>query len=255
MVFNCNGTLMFYLSGLKHGFNISKCTIMRFTRSTSPLTFNYQLNNITLSSVNQNLYLGVLLDRKLSWSPHISRTASKAIRTLNFLKQNLSNCSTDAKAVAYLSMVRPLMEYAPAVWDPYYVGDTLELEKVQCRAARWGLNDYGRYSSVSSMLVQLGWVTLKIRCTTTRLQTLFKILHNAYSINIPPHYFPKTRHTRQYHTLHFIIPNSATAAYQQSYYSRTIKEWNHLPQEIIERGNLNLFTDKLLHYYILNHCS
>jgi len=224
----------------------------RFTRSTSPFTFNYQLNNIALSSVNQHLYLGVLLDRKLSWSLQISRTASKTTRILNLLKRNLSNCSTNVKAAAYLSMVHPLMEYAAAVWDPHHVGDTQEFEKVQCRAARWALNDCSRYSSVSA---QLGWVTLNIRRTTTRLETLFKILHNDYSINIPHHYFPQTRHTRQYHTLHFIIPNSATAACQQKFYLRTIKEWNHLPQEIIEQDNLNLFTDKLLHYYKLNHCS
>jgi len=49
-------------------------------------------------------------------------------------------------------MVRPLMEYATAVWDPHHVGDTKELEKVQRRAVRWALNDYGRYSSVSLML-------------------------------------------------------------------------------------------------------
>jgi len=77
--------------------------------------------------------------------------------------------------MAYLSMVRPLMEYAAAVLDPHHVGDTQELEKVQRRATRWALNDYGRYSSVSSMLAQLGWVTLKIRHTPTRLQTLFKL--------------------------------------------------------------------------------
>ena len=81
----------------------------------------------TLSSwaenmANQHLYLGILLDKKLSWSPHTSRTTSKATRTLNFLKRNPSNCSTEVKAAAYVSMVHPTMEYAAAVWDPHYVG-------------------------------------------------------------------------------------------------------------------------------------
>ena len=39
-------------------FNINKCTITRFTRSTSPLTFNYQLDNQVLSTADQHLYLG-----------------------------------------------------------------------------------------------------------------------------------------------------------------------------------------------------
>ena len=40
-------------------------------------------------------------------------------------------------------MVRPQLEYASDVWDPHYVGDIMELEKVQQRAAHWVLNDYG----------------------------------------------------------------------------------------------------------------
>ena len=55
-------------------------------------------------------YLAVLIDKRLSWSPHISNIASKPSQTLNFLKRNLSKCSTEIKASAYLTMVRPLME-------------------------------------------------------------------------------------------------------------------------------------------------
>ena len=55
-------------------------------------------------------------------------------------------------------------------WDPYHVGDISELEKVQRRAARWVLNDYGRFSSVSLMLDQLKWPTLQIRRQLSRLQ-------------------------------------------------------------------------------------
>ena len=97
------------------------------------------------------------------------------------------------------------------------------------------------------MLEHLGWNTLKERRAVTRLQTLFKILHSKYSLDIPNYYVPQTRHTR-YHPLHFIIPNSATVTYQQSFYARTIREWDHLPTEIIEQGYINSFTDKLYYY-------
>ena len=95
------------------------------------------------------------------------------------------------------------------------------------------------------MLEHLGWNTLKERRAVTRLQ----ILQNEYSLDdIPNYYLPQTRYTRQYHPLHFIIPNSATVTYQQSFYARTIREWNHLPTEIIEQGYINSFTDKLYYY-------
>ena len=119
-----------------------KCVLLRCTRSLSPYQCNYTLNKDTLATTDQHRYLGVLLDKRLSWSPHISSIASKASQTLNFLKRNLSKCSTAIKVSAYLTMVRPIMEYASAVWDPFYVKDIQQLEKVQRRAARWVLNDY-----------------------------------------------------------------------------------------------------------------
>ena len=40
---------------------------------------------------------------------------------LNFLRRNLYKCSQEVKASAYISLVRPLMEYACIVWDPYQI--------------------------------------------------------------------------------------------------------------------------------------
>ena len=101
-------------------FNTSKCSTLRFTRRHSLSTINFMIPSYPLQI---NIFI---LDNKLSWSLHISRTTSKATRALNFLKQNLSNCSTEVKAAAYVSMVHPTMKYAAAaaaaaVWDPHYV--------------------------------------------------------------------------------------------------------------------------------------
>ena len=95
-----------------------------------------------------------MLDKSLSWSSHISHyyVANKATRMLNFIKCHLSKCSTATKASAYLLLVRPLMEYAYAVWDPYYLSHIAILEKIQRRAARWTVSDYNYLSSVSDML-------------------------------------------------------------------------------------------------------
>ena len=99
----------------------------------------------------------------MQWSPHINNLAIKASKVLNFIKHNLSNCSSETKASAYLSgLLRPIMEYASCVWDPHEIVNTQPLEKVQRRAARWVLSEYGRHSSVTSMLAQLGWPTVAL---------------------------------------------------------------------------------------------
>jgi len=44
---------------------------------------------------------------------------------------------TISGTTAYLSLVRPLLEYAAAAWDPYRLRDINCLEMVQRRAARF----------------------------------------------------------------------------------------------------------------------
>jgi len=78
-------------------------------------------------------------------------------------------------------MVRPTTEYAAAVW---LCGK--HKEKVQRRAARWALNDYMDDSSATSILEHLGWNTLKERRPIARLQTLFKVLYNAWVLSWYP---------------------------------------------------------------------
>ena len=138
------------------------------------------------------------------------------------------------------------MEYAAAVWDPYHHNDILQLEKVQRRAARWVLNDYNRYSSVTAMLQQLSWPSLESRRKIFRLQTLFKIIHHDYALLIPYYYLPMTRSTRQYHPRRFILPNSNTLFYQQSFYSRTIHDWNNLPSSLIDCDDNDQFMNIII---------
>ena len=64
----------------------------------------------------------------MQWSPHIN---SLAIKASNFVKRNLSHCSSATKASAYLSLVRPIIEYASYVWDPHEVVNIQTLKKVQ----------------------------------------------------------------------------------------------------------------------------
>ena len=49
----------------------------------------------------------------------------------------------------YMSMVKPILEYASLVWSPSTEHNISKLEMVQRRAARFVLNDFPRYSSVS----------------------------------------------------------------------------------------------------------
>jgi len=189
----------------KRNFNVTKCAVIRCTRITHPIIHNYTLNDQILEAVEQHSYLGIMLNKSLSWSSHISTISSKAtsLRTLNFLKRNLSNCSRKIKESTYLTMVRPQMEYASAVWDPYYNSQIQQLEKVQRRAARWIFNDYSRFSSVSAMLTELSWPSLQTRRKISTLQILHRIL--STSLLSPFHHTTCHQWEKPDPTTHFTI--------------------------------------------------
>ena len=142
----------------------------------------------------------------MSWASHINTIVLKASRTLNFIKRNLYMCSKEVKETAYLTLVRPCLEYASSVWDPYQLYLISNIEKIQRRAARWTLSDYNRYSSVSNMLKQLQWSSLEKRWSDSRLCMFYRILHDP---NIPieiPHYIIPTQYpTRNDHPHHYIL--------------------------------------------------
>ena len=72
----------------------------------------------TLQSVDQHPYLGVIITKTLNWKAQVSNVKNKANKTLGFIKRNLHSCPEGIKSRAYISLVRPTMEYASTVWDP-----------------------------------------------------------------------------------------------------------------------------------------
>ena len=53
------------------------------------------------------------------------------------VRHNLYPCSENTKRSGYVTIVRPNLEYATAVWDPYRQEQIDSIEAVQRRAARF----------------------------------------------------------------------------------------------------------------------
>jgi hypothetical protein len=78
---------------------------------------------------------------------------------MRILKQGNSN----TKSLAYISLVRPILEYGAACWDPYREGQIRALDRVQKKAANFAHH-----------MDKPNWEILASRRKLSRICALFK---------------------------------------------------------------------------------
>ena len=193
-------------------FHPDKCQVLSITKKKTPIKFNYILHGHTLEHVKSAKYLGVTISSDLKWEPHISNICQKANKTIGFLKRNLNISNSNIKEKAYISLVRPSVEYVSAVWDPHLQKDKYKIEMIQRRSARYVTNRYRNRSSVSDMLQQLNWIPLEERRKNARFTMLYKIQNKEVNINAGHKLIPPDRISRNMNKNSFRIPSSNTTS-------------------------------------------
>ena len=226
-------------------FNAKKCNIMRVSRSRKPLQHFYSLGNEILQEVSDAKYLGIQIDNKLDWNKHISTVAARGQSKLAFLNSNLKGCPKKLRDTAYISLIRPALEYSCSVWHPHKKSNKDKIEKVQRRAARFVSNNFRRKASVSEMLHDLGWQSLDGRRQDQRLVLFYKIINGLVSVETEDILTPADSRTRKNHSFKFKHFQANCDSYRYSFFPATISSWNNLPFGIEKVDSVEGFKLKL----------
>ena len=225
--------------------NTKKCHVITVSRKRNNIVHPYYLNGTPLETVNSTKYLGVTITPDLKWNEHINNVCHKANNTLAFLRRNLRINHPTLKATAYKALVRPLVEYSATVWDPTSAKSVHQLEMVQRRAARFVLNRYHYTSSVDNMLRELEWPTLQQRREDMRLTMMYKLHNNVVPFPTQTYITPVIGSTRV-HSGGYQVPYSRLEDHKQSFFPRTVRAWNTLPESIASAPSTDAFRRHLL---------
>ena len=142
--------------------------------------------------------------------------------------------------------MRPKLEYAVCAWDPYKTTQINKLEGVQRKAARFCTGDYSRQSSVTQMLRNLKWDTLETRRRNSRLTMLYKIQKGMVGIGSEQYItYSTVRRTRKVNDTQINIPFARTDTYKNSYFPRTIRDWNQLQNRKVNSPSVETFKTAL----------
>ena len=225
-------------------FHPEKCEVITISNRRSPIKYGYSIHGHHLQHVNNAKYLGVTINKSLSWNTHVDNVTKKANQTLAFLRRNIGMCSQDYKEQAYKTFVRPTLEYASTVWDPHTARNINAVEMVQRRAARFTTGNYHRTSSVSTILNALKWNSLQLRRARARTIMLYRIYYRLVDIPLEEYLIPTGCHTRD-HSTKFLQPHTRIQAYQYSFFPSAIRYWNALPAAMVQISSVEAFKQSL----------
>ena len=227
--------------------NPQKCKFTTISRKRKPTTtpFTFKLNNFPMEEVDQFKYLGVLFCHNLSWSPHITATCAKAKKILGLLYRRFYNhSSSECLKQLYLSLVRPHLDYAAQVWDPYLQKDVQLLENTQKFALK--LISHNWSTSYQDLLSLSDLPTLSTRRLHLKLSQVYKIVYNL--CHFPDHIFEErqaySERLRRPRTLH--QPFAHSNAYLNSFVPSSVQAWNNLTEQQVTCPSLKSFKSSLL---------
>ena len=231
--------------------SIPKCFIFDVSHSLNTLDFEaINIDGLDLECVSELKDLGVILDTRLKFSPHISQMVARAKQRLSLLFRSFQSREIVPMLCAFKSYILPLVSYCSTVWSPSLFGDICAIESVQRLFTR-KLTDMKDLPYISR-LAALNLPTLELRRMRADLTMCFKIL-NGHVAGTPENFrLTLTGAGMRGHPKKLFVRHSRIDARKNFFGSRVVLPWNSLPRSIVNSESVHSFKKGLLNWEGLN---
>ncbi len=191
--------------------------------------------------------LGVLFDKELKFSRHCSIIASKASSVANMLLRVFTSRDSKLLMRAFVTYVRPILEYACEIVNPYLARDIEILERVQRDyTRRVALRTGIEYTDYSDRLRILEVPLLSERRNNACILMYYKLLnglnhvcHDILPLDSNP------RELRRHNSRNVALEKSNRVCRKNFFSCRYRSVWNALPEDIVTAPSLSTVKRRL----------
>jgi hypothetical protein len=232
---------------------INKCSVLHMGKDNpnSPYFINGTQLPISPSSVRD---LGILVKNDLSFDDHIANVCRNANNCMFSVLRSIKCHDQFVLLRAFTTYVRPLLEFASSVFNPYLVYEIEALEKVQqdfTRILFYRCNPQLNAQSLPSYLErlsQLGIETLELRRLKADLTLTYKLLRGEMG-NKDKLFQMRESRTRG-PPVKFVReaapPGHSQPNYRHHFFSNRMASLYHsLPEEVYEAKSIDSFKRRL----------
>ena len=160
--------------------NLKKCKCVHYGKK-NPCN-HYTIGDLDLAEDVSEKDVGVTFDACLQFRLHIKNMVSKANQRVGLIRRSFSHLNIKSFKLLYKSLVRPILEYCSVIWNPLYITDDKEIEKVQKRATK--LVPHLRNLDYTERLQALNLTTLAYRRRRTDILQVFRIINKIDNIPV-----------------------------------------------------------------------
>ena len=100
------------------------------------LSINVDKTKFMIFKTGQLRFLGVILDEKLSWKPHISYITNKISKSIGIIRKSSFYLSKSSLRSLYYAMVYPYLHYCNIVWASTYKTNLQRIVRLHKRVIR-----------------------------------------------------------------------------------------------------------------------
>ncbi|KAK9869116.1 hypothetical protein WA026_002874 [Henosepilachna vigintioctopunctata] len=164
--------------------NVMKCNVVNFTRKRNVISFDYNIEGVNLTRLQEVKDLGVVFDQKLSFIPHINQLILSCSKVYGFIVRNARLFSSSSTLVhLFNALVRSKLEYGCLVWRPIYNCHINRLEALQRKFLKWlAFREDGLYPprgcDHACLLSRFDTRSLHTRRSLNALKFLFNLLND-----------------------------------------------------------------------------
>ena len=225
----------------KLSLNSTKTKAMLFYNPNTHVTFpNILIDETVVEFVESFDYLGIVLDKNLSWKKHISKISVKLSKVLGIMNRLKHVLSSEILFTLYKSMFLPNLNYGLLCWKPK-LNQVIKLQKKAIRIVT-GM----KYNAHTDPLFKI-MKTLKISdiCILQEYKFCYKLEHNMLPVyfqndifirNLNIHYhntrianayhLPRIKHEFAKSSIQYLIPvayNSCPMSIQQKIFTHSLQ--------------------------------
>lgn len=219
-------------------FHPDKCASISIrNKSNNNPPHTYYMKDHPLKQSKCEKDIGVQIDEFLSFDTHINQAINKSNRILAIVRKTFDYMDKRIFMQLYKGLIRPNLEYAMPVWKPYKICQIEALENVQRRATK--MVSEISHLPYNQRLRVLKLPTLSYRRERGDMIETYKLTTDnlGYDKSLPSIMKYSSTDLRG-HNKKLFVGRSNRDVKKYCFIQRIVKNWNSLPNNIVNSGNI-----------------